>query len=69
MFNVEEFNLICCFDTSSRYALLNEIKSIPLAEVNDEMAELLFKTVKKLEAMSDAEFGAIYFAPDSTLTD
>ncbi len=68
-FNVEETNLMCCFDTSSRRKLIAEMKNLPLNELDEEMEELLFKTVRKLEAMSDAEFDALYIAPDSMMDD
>ena len=48
-FTVEETNLMCCFDTSSRKRLIAEMKSLPINELDDEMAELLFHTVRKLE--------------------
>ena len=67
--NVEETNLMCCFDTSSRRKLITEMKNLPLNELDEEMEELLFKTVRKLEAMSDAEFDALYIAPDSMMDD
>lgn len=44
-FTVEETNLMCCFDTSSRKRLIAEMKSLPINELDDEMAELLFHTV------------------------
>ena len=68
-FNVEETNLMCCFDTSSQRKLITEMKNLPLNELDEEMEELLFKTVRKLEAMSDAEFDALYIAPDSMMDD
>lgn len=68
-FNVEETNLMFCFDTSSRRKLIAEMKNLPLNELDEEMEELLFKTVRKLEAMSDAEFDALYIAPDSMMDD
>lgn len=68
-FNVEETNLMCCFDTSSRRKLITEMKNLPLNELDEEMEKLLFKTVRKLEAMSDAEFDALYIAPDSMMDD
>ena len=68
-FNVEETNLMCCFDTSSRRKLIAEMKNLPLNELDEEMEALLFKTVRKLEAMSDAEFDALYIAPDSMMDD
>ena len=68
-FNVEETNLMCYFDTSSRGKLIAEMKNLPLNELDEEMEELVFRTVQKLEAMSDAEFDALYIAPDSVMDD
>ena len=66
-FTVEETNLMCCFDTSSRRKLIAEMKNLPLNDLDNEMAELLYKTVQKLEGMTDAEFDEYYFVPDSLL--
>lgn len=68
-FTVEEINLMCCFDTSSRKRLIAEMKSLPIGELDDEMAELLFHTVHKLESISDEEFLELYIAPDSMMDD
>lgn len=66
-FNVEEINLMCCFDISNRIRLLAEMKSLPLNDLDDEMTELLYNTVRKLEKMSDSEFAALYIAPDTMM--
>ena len=66
-FNVEEINLMCCFDTSSRSKLIAEMKSLPLNDLDDEMTELIYNTVQKLEKMSDAEFDAVYIVPDTMM--
>lgn len=68
-FTVEEINLMCCFDTSSRKRLIAEMKSLPIGELDDEMAELLFHTVRKLESVSDEAFAELYIAPDSMMDD
>ncbi len=68
-FTVEEINLMCCFDTSSRRKLIAEMKNLPLNDLDNEMAELLYKTVQKLEGMTDAEFDEYYIVPDSLLED
>ena len=68
-FTVEETNLMCCFDNSSRSKLIAEMKNLPLNDLDDEMAELLYKTVQKLEGMTDAEFDEYYIVPDSLLED
>ena len=68
-FTVEEINLMCCFDTSSRKQLITVMKSLPISELDDEMAELLFHTVRKLESITDEEFSELYIAPDSMMDD
>ena len=66
-FTVEETNLMCCFDTSSRSKLISEMKKLPLNDLDNEIAELLYKTVQKLEGMTDEEFAALYILPDEML--
>ena len=68
-FTVEEINLMCCFNTSSRKRLIDDMKSVTLNNKDGEIAELMYKTVQKLETMSDAEFDALYIAPDSMIND
>lgn len=68
-FNVEETNLMCCFDLSSRRRLIFEMKSLPLNELDNEMAELVYKTVQKLETLTDAEFKELSTMPDSMMDD
>ena len=69
IFTVEETNLMCCLDTSSRSKLISEMKNLPINDLDNEMAELLYKTVQKLESMTDAEFDEYYIVPDSLLKD
>lgn len=66
-FTVEQINLMCCFDISSRSRLIEEMKSVSLFGADKEIEELRDVTVKQLEAMSDGEFDALYIAPDSLL--
>lgn len=68
-FTVEEINLMCCFNTSSRKRLIDDMKSVTLNNTDGEIAELMYKTVQKLETMSGAEFDALYIAPDSMMDD
>ena len=68
-FTVEETNLMCCFNTSSRKRLIDDMKSVTLNNRVGESAERMNKTVQKLETMSDAEFDALYIAPDSVMDD
>lgn len=67
MFTVEETNFMSFFDTSSRGALIHDMKTTPLNDLDDEMAEMLYRMVQRLEKMSDDEFDALYIAPDELL--
>ena len=37
-FTVEEINLMCCFNTSSRKRLIDDMKSVTLNEMDGEIA-------------------------------
>ena len=63
-FTVEEINLMCCFNTSSRKRLI-----VTLNDADSEIAELMYKTIRKLESMSDAEFEELYIMPDGMMDD
>ena len=65
-FTVEEINLMCCFNTSSRKRLIDDMI---LNDMDGEIAELMYKTVRKLEAMTDAEFEELYIMPDGMVDD
>ena len=68
-FTVEETNLMCCFNTSSRKRLIDDMKSVTLNDMDGEIAELMYKTVRKLESMTDAEFEERYIMPDGMVDD
>ena len=68
-FTVEETNLMCCFNTSSRKRLIDDMKSVTLNDVDSEIAELMYKNIRKLESMSDAEFEELYIMPDGMVDD
>jgi len=62
-FTVEETNLICVFNTSSRHNLISELTAaIPLFE-EEELVEIAENTLAKLEKMSDLEFAALELYP------
>lgn len=67
MFTVEETNFMSYFDTSSREALIHDMKTTPLNDLDDEMTEMLYRMVQRLEKMTDDEFDALYIAPDELL--
>ena len=68
-FTVEELNLMCCFNTSSRKRLIDDMKSATLNDMDGGSAELMYKTIRKLDAMTDAEFGELYIRPDGMVDD
>ena len=61
--------MMCCFNTSSRERLIDDMKSITLNDMDGEIAELMYKTIRKLEAMTDAEFEKLYIMPDDMMDD
>ena len=67
IFTVEETNFMCYFDISSRKALIHDMMNTPLNDMDNEMAEMLYSLVQRLEKMSDEEFDALYITPDSLL--
>ena len=67
MFTVEETNFMSYFDTSSRGALIHDMKTTTLNDLDDEMTEMLYRMVQRLEKMTDDEFDALYIAPDELL--
>ena len=64
MFTVEETNFMSYFDISSREALIRDTKTTPLSDMDNEMAEMLYSLVQRLEKMTDEEFDALCIAPD-----
>ena len=62
-FTVEEENLICIYDTTSRAALMNGIRAATPDYEEDDMREIAENVLRKLDGMSDEEFAAIVFSP------
>ena len=50
-FTVEETNLMCCFDTSSRKRLIAEMKSLPIDELDDDVRTMLEDSGVQLEGV------------------
>lgn len=60
-FSVEEMNLLCIYDTTSRTALISDLCT-GLADVYDpDMRDIFISAIEKLETMSDEEFADIGF--------
>ena len=54
--------------TDRRYEELTQ-SLLTLNDMDGEIAELMYKTVRKLEAMTDAEFEELYIMPDGMVDD
>lgn len=64
MFTVEEMNLMCIYDTTSRAALLSGIRE-SLPDVYDpDMRDIMETVIVKLEKLTDGEFAEIVFTAD-----
>ena len=63
LFTIEEVNLMCVFDTSSRDALIAELRlCIPTID-EPEMTEIAESSLAKLNKMTGAEFAALELYP------
>ena len=63
-FTIEEINLMCIFDTSSRNRLISELTSAITGFYDQELAEITANVLKKLNKMSDLEFAALELYPE-----
>jgi len=62
-FTVEEENLICIYDTTSRTAVMDGIRAAMPDYEEDDMREIAGNVLRKLDAMSDGDFSAYVFSP------
>jgi hypothetical protein len=63
-YNVEEMNLMCIFEHSSRSVLMEDMTaSLPYID-DGEMASLMEQTIAHLKRMSDEEFAELDLEPD-----
>ena len=67
MFTVEEESLLHIFDTSSRTALVSEIRAALPDFDEPELLEIAENALRKLESMTDVEFAAIRLSPEFDL--
>jgi hypothetical protein len=64
LFTVEEINLMCIFDTSSREKLIAELTAA-LADFEDaEMREIAEGALRKLSEMSDTDYSPLDLYPE-----
>jgi len=62
-FTVEEINLLCFFDTSSRDALLSDLLDVVDAFEDDEIFEIAVSALDKVSKISGEDFAALDFYP------
>jgi len=62
-FTIEEINLMCIFDTSSRDALIAELTAAIPEFDEPELTEIAENVLTKLMAMSDDDFNALDLYP------
>lgn len=60
-FTVEEINLCCIYNTSSRETLIGELVTGLHGVDDSEMIEIFGNVIEKLESITDAEFDEIGF--------
>ena len=63
-FNIEEVNLMCVFDTSSRDALIAELAAALPSFDEPGLAEIAENVLRKLQAMSNADYAALELYPE-----
>jgi hypothetical protein len=63
IFTVEEVNLMCIFDTTSRSTLLTDLIDA-VTDFEDELFEIAVPLIERLSKMSDAEFAALELYPE-----
>ena len=66
IFNNDEMNFMCIYDTGSRTGLMNALSEMrkELSADEVELRELTDSTLNKLSAMSDEDYGKLELYPD-----
>ena len=66
IFNNDEMNLMCIYDTGSRTGLMNALSEMrkELSEDEVELRELTDSTLNTLSAMSDEDYEKLELYPD-----
>ena len=63
MFNVEEVNLMCIYDTSDKERLISEIQESRRDVYEPELLEIMNAVIMKLERITGEEYASIGFFP------
>jgi len=67
-FTIEEINLMCIYDISSRMALRDDLATALFDVYDPEMAAIFGSAIEKLETLSDEGFANIgFYAADDPL--
>ena len=64
IFTIEEVNLICIFDISSRKRLISGLTAAMPDFDEPELTEIAVGVLDKLSKMNDADFTALIFEPE-----
>lgn len=64
VFTIEEVNLLCIFDTSSRMALMTELVDVMTEFDDTEMLEIAVAALDKLSKLTDGDFAAFDLYPE-----
>jgi hypothetical protein len=63
-FTIEEVNLMCIFDTSSRAALMAELSAATPEFDEPELVEIGESALARLRGLADTEFDALTLYPE-----
>jgi hypothetical protein len=63
-FTVEEVNLMCVYDTNSRWGLIDALTDAMTSYGDEELFELAVRVADKLSTMSDADFAELNLCPE-----
>jgi hypothetical protein len=63
LFTVEEINLMCIYDTSSREKLMAELVGA-IKVLDDDILDMAVSVIYRLDEMSDADFAALELHPE-----
>ena len=63
IFTVEEENLACIYDTSSRLNLISDISGAMPDFDEPEISDIAASVLSKLESMTDMDYAALTFHP------
>ena len=62
-FSLEEINLMCIFDCSSRSGLIGDLEDAMEYVDDPEMLRLMEQTIEKLRRATDAQFAELPLVP------